>query len=251
MTTTLFTWDGMNAMTVNERLALPKIHMYAEVGSTLDVAHEMAEQGAPAGTLIVADAQRAGRGRLGRSWSSQPGRGVWSTIIERPSDTRALDVLSLRVGLHCAEACDALARQTVGVKWPNDLVLQSKKLGGILVEARWAGSSIAWVAIGVGVNVTAPDHVNTATGMPRGVQRIDVLAAIVSSVRSAAQERGHLTPDELRRYADRHTLTGKRIVSPAVGTVEGVSADGSLIVRTARGVEQLRTGTVQFEGEHA
>src|SRR4051812_42306663 len=113
-----------------------KLIEYDEVGSTLDVAHELAANGAEAGTLIVANAQTAGRGRMGRTWRSEPGAGLWITLIERPGDASALEVLSLRVGLALAPALDAFTDATVQLKWPNDLYLRGRKLGGILIEAR-------------------------------------------------------------------------------------------------------------------
>jgi BirA family biotin operon repressor/biotin-[acetyl-CoA-carboxylase] ligase len=244
--TTLFTWDGYDATAIAKRLGLANVWMYAETDSTLDLAHAMAEKGVPAGALVVADAQRSGRGRMGRSWSSEPGRGVWCTLVERPRDAKALDVLSIRVGLRLAEALDALAGARVGVKWPNDLVLGGRKLGGILTEARWSGASLAWVAIGVGVNVLAPTGVDGATGLPAGTLRVDALVAIVAAVRSAAAAAGELTRDELARYASRDVLVGRRIVSPVAGTVTGIAASGALMVDTARGVEQHRSGTIEL-----
>jgi BirA family transcriptional regulator, biotin operon repressor / biotin---[acetyl-CoA-carboxylase] ligase len=105
--------DGATADDLARRLALPRVALFDEVGSTLDVAHAMAPD-APSGTLIVADEQTAGRGRHGRRWASAPGVGVWLTLIERPTDARALDVLSLRCGLYAAEALDALAGARAG-----------------------------------------------------------------------------------------------------------------------------------------
>lgn len=244
--TALFRWDGLDATAVARRFGLPYVALHAEVESTQDVAHALAEQGAPAGALIVADAQRAGRGRLGRAWSSPPGSGVWCTILERPRDLRALDVLSIRVGLHVAEALDAFADETVRVKWPNDLMLGREKLGGVLVEARWSGASVSWVAIGVGVNVVAPRDVGGAAGLRAGAERVDVLAAIVAAVRSAAALRGQLSGEERERFQSRDALAGRHIVSPAVGRVIGVAADGALIVETAAGPEQHRAGTVRL-----
>ena len=203
----------------------------------------------------MADAQRAGRGRLGRSWSSQPGRGVWCSIIERPTDGRALDVLSLRIGLVLAELLEPFAGARIGLKWPNDLVLpqaaeppsrRTGKVAGILVEARWSGDKLAWVAVGVGVNVVAPDGVDDAAGLAPGTKRIDALSAVVRAVRQAARQSGHLGDDELARYADRDTLKGRRIVSPAAGTAAGVDHTGALMVETADGVERHRTGTVAY-----
>ena len=245
------TWDGHTARELAQRCRVPRVELYDEVDSTLDVAHTMAEQGAPSGTLVLADHQRTGRGRLGRSWSSPSGRGVWCTVVERPDDPRALDVLSIRVGLRTAEALDAFADEAVGVKWPNDLVTRSGKLGGILVEARWAGSSLQWVAVGVGINVVAPADVCTAAGLRSGVQRVDVLAAVVGAIRSASSLEGWLTADEIRRCAARDTLRGRRIESPAIGTVTGIDPSGALLVETARGSEVHRAGTIRFAEEES
>ena len=100
------TWDGHTAGSLALRCGVPRVELHAETESTLDIAHHLAQQGAPSGTVVLADYQKAGRGRLGRRWISQPGRGVWVTVLERPRDVRAIEVLSLRVGLRCAEALD-------------------------------------------------------------------------------------------------------------------------------------------------
>jgi BirA family biotin operon repressor/biotin-[acetyl-CoA-carboxylase] ligase len=229
------------------------IHEFEAVDSTQDIAHELAEKGAEAGTVVVARSQRAGRGRLGRAWVSEAGQGIWCTVIERPNDPRALDVLSLRVGLQLAEALEPLAGARVGLKWPNDLVipsaardLQLSKLGGILVEARWSGDKLAWVAIGVGINVTPPSGVDDAAGLAPGTHRDDALRVIIRAVRAAAAQEGPLTERELAQYAARDTLKGRRILSPAAGTATGVDHTGALMVETADGVERCRTGTVSY-----
>ena len=241
-----FTWDGLNARDVGAKLGIANIWMYAEVESTQDIAHELAEQGVPAGAVVVADAQRAGRGRQGKSWASQPGQGVWCTIIERPWDSRSVEVLSLRVGLRLAQELDVLAGKQVTVKWPNDLMVSGGKLGGILCEARWSGSILGWVAIGVGLNVSHPG-VEGAAAMRPNVARIDVLDALVRAVRNAAAESGSLNDEELRQFADRDALAGKRIVSPARGTVQGIDHAGGLLVGSDDGVMSCRSGTAQLE----
>ena len=241
----VITWDGYDAAAIGRRCRVPRVELLAETDSTLDVAHALAEAGAPAGTLVVADSQRAGRGRQGRAWTSRPGAGVWATVIERPSDPSILDLLSVRVGLRLAEGLDALAGEEVDVKWPNDLFIRAGKLGGILTEARWSGTTLGWVAVGVGVNVTPPPDVTGAAGLHRG-ERLDVLEAIVNAVRAGAAATGELTADERARYAARDALAGRRIVAPATGRVAGISATGSLLVDTERGREQHRTGTIRF-----
>ena len=244
---TMRDYDGVSEAELAARLGIPRVVALDETESTLDVAHQLAEQGAAAGTLIVADTQRSGRGRMGRAWTSMPGQGVWSTLIERVADPRALDVLSIRVGLALAELLDAIAGEHVRLKWPNDLLISGGKLGGILCETRWAGQTPSWVAVGVGVNVVAPQGIEGAAGLPPGAARLDVLAAIVRAVRLAAGHRyatGHLHPDELAKFAARDALAGARIASPSAGVAAGIDATGALIVQTVHGVESHRTGTV-------
>jgi len=256
------TWDGHSAESLAMRCGVPRLVLLAEAESTLDVAHQLAEDGSPSGTVVLADYQTAGRGRFGRSWISEPGQGVWVTVLEHPRDAKAVDVLSLRVGLRCAEALDVLAGERVRVKWPNDLVLRRTggggvdgavgKLGGILIEARWiagGGGDVgtpAWAAIGVGINVVAPQNVELAVGLRPDVTRVAVLSAVVRAVRDAACCDGLLSAYEVARFANRDVLVGRRIVAPGDGVVAGVDPTGALVVATAHGTERHRTGTVRL-----
>ena len=241
-------WDSLDAETLRRRLAVPDVVLYDEIGSTQDVAHELAERGAVAGTVVVADAQRMGRGRMGRSWSSAPGVGVWCSVIERPADLKALDVLSLRVGLLLAERLDAFATDRVHLKWPNDLLVEDGKAAGILVEARWSRAVPTWVAIGIGVNVRAP-AVAGAAGLRDAVRRVEVLAVVVGAAREAGRSAGWLTDEELRRYNARDLLQGRRLVSPGIGIARGIAPSGSLLVETPQGIEQHRAGTIELAEE--
>lgn len=217
---------------------------FDEVDSTQDIAHEKAAAGAEDGTVIVARAQRAGRGREGRIWVSGHGRGVWCSIVERPAP-QAVALLAIRVALELAESLDEWADGRVTVKWPNDLLVNGRKLGGILIDARWNGSAVAWVAIGVGVNVMAPEGVDGA-GLRTGATCEAVLEAVVSAVRRAASATtDRLAPGELDRLAARDALAGRRILSPGDGTVQGINASGALVV----GTRQYRSGTVKLESD--
>lgn len=227
---------------------MPQVVLYDEIGSTQDIAHDLAERGAAPGTIVLADAQRAGRGRMGRSWTSEPGQGVWCSIVERPVDLEALDVLSLRVGLLLAERLDLFASDRVRLKWPNDLVVADRKVAGILVEARWSGGLPVWVAIGIGVNVRVP-AVAGAAGLRDDVRRVDVLTVVVGAAREAGRSPGWLTDDELRRYNARDLLHGRRLVSPGIGIARGIAPSGSLLVETRQGIEQHRAGTIEFAEE--
>ena len=240
------TWDGQTAESLAVVCGVPRVELLTETDSTLDIAHALAAEGAASGTLVLADAQRAGRGRQGRSWSSAPGRGVWLTLVERSIERASLDVLSLRVGLFAAESLDVMAGDRVLIKWPNDLVVRAGKVAGILAETKWSGSSPGWVAVGVGVNVLPPVDMPGAAGMPAGVRRLDVLRAVVSAVRAAAGSPGHLTPGELHRYQRRDALAGRALIQPARGRAAGIVADGSLAIATDAGRQYFRAGTVEL-----
>lgn len=241
-------YDGLDEAALARRLALPRVAAYDAVPSTLDVAHALAADGADAGTLVLADRQTAGRGRGGRAWSSPSGSGVWLTIVERPRDASALEVLSLRLGLRAARALDAFADAAVQVKWPNDIYVDGGKLGGILVEARWRDGAVDWVAVGLGANLRPPADVPAARGLRAGVSRLELLDALVPALRSSAAAAGPLRPAEAREFERRHYAHGRACVEPGVGVVAGVSATGALVVRTARGLEAFTAGSLVLEG---
>ncbi len=213
----------------------------------MDVAHLAADNGAPAGTLILADQQSSGRGRAGKSWMSAPGAGIWLTLIERPADISGLDVLSLRVGLRAAEALDRFAPEPIRLKWPNDLYLEAGKLGGILVEARWREQAVEWLAIGVGINVRRPVGVENASSLEVGAERLDVLAELVPALRTAAAGTGPLGGEELDEFNARDMARGRICTEPAFGRVAGISAKGELLVALADSVAPFRSGSLVLE----
>ena len=215
----------------------------------MDVAHGLAADGVPAGTLVLADAQSAGRGRQGRPWHSELAAGIWLTIIERPSDPAVLDVLSIRTGLSIAPALDPFAPAPVRLKWPNDLYAGERKLGGILIEARWRGERLDWVAIGVGINLRAPRSEPRAAALRPGVSRAEALGAIVPRVRAAAAQIGSLTPEERAAFNLRDLAAGRCCSEPVPGRVAGVDERGALLVAATSGVVAVRAGSLVFQEE--
>ena len=236
--------------TLARDLSLPHVEIFESIGSTLDVAHERAAAGKPAGSLILAESQTAGRGRQGRVWTSEPGAGIWLTLIERPRDRASLDVLSLRVGIAIAQALEPLVREPLRLKWPNDIYRGKGKLAGILVEARWRGSDPDWVAIGVGLNARPPADQEGAAGLEgTGVSRNDALYAIVLAVRNAARAVGPLNDEELEAFAERDMARGRRVTAPVEGLVEGIDASGGLLVLTAQGMTVVQAGSLVLKGD--
>ncbi|MGH7515292.1 MAG: biotin--[acetyl-CoA-carboxylase] ligase [Gemmatimonadales bacterium] len=225
------------------------------IASTMDALHELAESGAPAGTAVVAEAQTAGRGSRGRSWASPPG-GLWLSVLARPA-TAGLALLSLRAGLAVAELLGQLgAGDRIGLKWPNDLMLDDRKTGGILCEARWHGASLAWVVIGLGLNVgnlpppgleTAATHLGAA--LPR-LTAEDLVETVVGALRAVDAAAGPLTGEERARLAARDWLRGRALDAPVAGAAAGLADDGALLVRRDDGTTvPVRAGTVILRGE--
>lgn len=239
-------YDDLSADEIVARTGASEVHLFASVQSTMDVAHAVAAAGAPSGTIVLADAQLAGRGRHGKPWISEAGQGIWLTLLERPDDRGALGVLSVRCGLALARALDAFASARVHIKWPNDLYLEGGKLAGVLVEARWRDARVDWIAIGVGLNV-ARAAVAGAAALRDGIRRRDVLCTIVPPLRAAARCRGPLTDAELSDYASRDYARGRNATSPASGIVAGISPDGALVVDTPNGIRAVAAGTLLLD----
>ena len=228
----------------------PSIVRLASTPSTMDALHALAEAGAPAGTAVVAEVQEAGRGSRGRSWVS-PSGGVWLSVLGRPTGA-ALELLSLRAGLAVIEVLEGLgAGGRLALKWPNDLMLDDRKCGGILCEARWHGAEPAWVAIGLGLNVTnaipaalAPTASRLADAVP-GLTPEALVEPVVEALRQVDSAAAPLDAAEWAGFARRDWLRGRALAAPLVGTALGVAADGALLVRAADGTTAaVRSGTV-------
>jgi BirA family biotin operon repressor/biotin-[acetyl-CoA-carboxylase] ligase len=172
--------------------------------------------------------------------------------LEAPRDAQAIRVVSLRVGLALSRALEAHATHAISLKWPNDLMQGGRggKLGGILVETRWRADIVDWVAIGVGINLRVPG-IAGAAAMVATSDRLTLLAAAVGAVRAAVAREGPLSRDELRSFASRDWLAGRRVVAPACGVVAGIDALGALVIEGPDGPTSHVGGSpVLEEDEH-
>ena len=218
----------------------------------MDRLHELAAEGAPAGTAVVAEVQTGGRGSRGRVWESPPG-GLWLSVLYRPATPAGAELLSLRLGLAVADAVETAAPAArLALKWPNDLILADKKVGGILCEARWQGESLGWIVAGLGVNVTNPIPEQLRATAVALVQlapeaTIDaLLPEVLQRLRRPVAERERLDPDELDRLAARDWLRGRALRAPVPGRADGIAADGALLVRSGDLVTPVRAGHVEL-----
>jgi BirA family transcriptional regulator, biotin operon repressor / biotin---[acetyl-CoA-carboxylase] ligase len=235
-------WEGEPVDCWRQAWRVPHVEAWATIGSTNDRALELAAAGARAFTVVVAEEQTRGRGRLGAAWHSPPGSGLWMSVVLPPRPAPAW--LPLLVGLAVAEAIEgATGAVGVGVKWPNDLVLGAGKVGGVLCESA-GGVAVA----GVGINVRTPRD-----GFPEGL-RSTATALDVEGAKSLSMSRltgvivdavelrlevdaGVLGGAALRELAARDVLAGRRVRTEAAGegTARGIGPDGSLLLERPDG----------------
>ena len=230
------------------------IEHHAVLGSTSDRLKDWAREGAPELSVVLADSQRAGRGRQGKVWASPPGNSYLSVLL-CPEPGRG-GLVPLLGGVATCAALASLGA-SARVKWPNDVLVDEKKLAGILAEGSWGARGVEWVTLGIGVNVDpqAPlpesaTSLRAETG--RVVSPLIVAAAVLAQVRlwyhALASGRAH---ELLAAWRDRSVPWWGRLVLVPVGdqVIRGVATDidhdGALLVRLADGrLQRVISGEV-------
>ncbi len=242
------------------------VSYFESIDSTNRVAKELAQDGAPEGTLVIADSQTAGRGRLNRQWLAPPGSSLLMSLIFRPQLAPAQ---ATRITMICSLGMvDAIERTTplwVQIKWPNDIVIKGRKAGGILTELGLKKEQLDFVIVGIGLNVNvdfedrlpqyppdmAPDtsraslnvlasqSTSLSTEAVRHIPRLALLHNLLVAIEKRYQAlQAGLTPNE--EWSQRlETLNRPVTVTTTdqiiTGQTEGVDTDGALIVRLADG----------------
>jgi BirA family biotin operon repressor/biotin-[acetyl-CoA-carboxylase] ligase len=224
-------------------------------GSTNDDARGLAREGADEGTVVVAGSQSAGRGRMGRSWSSPAGGAYFSAVLRPLVAPSQASALSLVVALGIARGLEGMG-VTAELKWPNDLQLQGSKLAGVLLEMSAESDRVEWIVAGAGINVVRP-----STPVAAAAYLSDTAAEVGATHAVAAALDGLATAyavwsdsgfSALREdYERRLVLIGREVVVSdltgavrASGTVRGVDDEGRLLVSGASGVESVAAGEV-------
>jgi BirA family biotin operon repressor/biotin-[acetyl-CoA-carboxylase] ligase len=256
MATGIAMWRGVPVETWKRRWGVPGLRVFDQVGSTNDVALELAGNGAPQGTTVLADEQTRGRGRRGRTWTAPAGSSLLMSMVFRPG--RPSGPLTLRLGLAVARAAEAVAPVTIGLKWPNDLLLEGRKVGGILCETASEGDEPAFVVAGIGINIRqrtedwSPELRGRATSLEDATGSVDVgeLAGRVArgwlAVGQAPSPR--LSDEEIEAYAERDVLRGRvvEVEGERAGRADGIEPTGALRVQTADGLRRIVSGTVRL-----
>ena len=238
-----------------------RVLYFTTIGSTNDVAASLAVDPASFGTVVIADAQTAGRGRRGRTWFSPAGSGLYISVILSPSRAasapdRATRLLTLAAGLALAEGVERATGLAPAIKWPNDLLVARRKLAGILAEA--FGEA---VVLGYGINVGPMSYppelrdratsLETELGRPidRAMVAVETLAALASRYGDLVSSRFDAILDAWRRRAPTHQ--GAQVVwdtpaGPQSGITDGIDDSGALLVRIGDRVERIVAGEVRW-----
>lgn len=242
-----------------------QVYFAEEVDSTNTWGKRLAEEGAPHGTLVVADEQTQGRGRRGRSWQSPRGTNISMTLILRPDlEPARASMLTIVMGLSVAQGLKELLKLPVQIKWPNDAVLNGHKLCGILTEMSAQIDYINYVVVGTGINVNLPEVPeelkDIATSLlietGRRVNRAEVIGAVLRAF--ARNYESFLAAGDLTGLLDAYNeiLANRdrqvRVLDPKApyeGVALGINARGELLVRKADGsVSEVYAGEVSVRG---
>lgn len=241
------------------------IHHFYKIGSTNTAAMVAAANGGPEGTVFLAEEQTAGRGRGSNTWESERSTGIYCSVIVRPpvppSDVL---VLSLAAGLAVHAAIQLIdSRVSPDLKWPNDVLIDGKKVCGILTEMNSEATRVRYIVVGIGINVNQKSFIPElgaisllqATG--REWSRVELAAALLKSLDReyrALLENPRARDLILRRFAENSSwVRGKSVRieetgAPMEGITEGLDDRGFLLLRTSRGIEKVLSGTVRPKG---
>ena len=247
------------------RFGEPAIFL-AQTASTNDVAAALAERGAAEGTMVLAQAQTAGRGRLGREWVSPPGAGLYLSLVIR--DIRAIPLLTLAAGVAVADGVRDATGLPAALKWPNDVVVGApgapggqRKLAGVLAEGSTSGGVLQYAILGIGVNVRPaaypPAIADRASCLERELGRpVDagpVLAAMLVALnRQMLRLAGGAAGDVLARWRElAPSAQGCRVEwttegGSRQGITAGIDAAGALLVSTPGGLHRIVSGELRW-----
>ncbi|HKN00194.1 MAG TPA: biotin--[acetyl-CoA-carboxylase] ligase [Candidatus Binataceae bacterium] len=245
-----------------------RIHYFDELNSTQETARELAADGAPQGTVVIAEQQTAGRGRMGRSWHSPAGVNLYCTIILRPPIPIAeVPRLSLMAGVAAAQAMEREAPGLVSLKWPNDVWLRGRKAGGIIAEAVTDSSQhLDCVLLGIGININLAAHdippelrdkatsLRVVVGHP--CDRIGIADSLFSLLDYSYMEIIRRGFEAVRPEWERlSALTGKRVTvvdgaRRESGIVRGIDFDGALVLEVGDATRRILAGDVSIEGAY-
>ena len=242
-----------------------QIRYFSRIDSTNQYAKRIAEEGAPDGTLIIADEQTAGKGRSGRTWVTPPAEAIAFTLLLRPKlSPDRISMVTLVMGLAVTNAVNSLYGVSAGIKWPNDVVIKGRKLCGILTEMSAEVRQVNYIVIGVGINANLtsfPEEIREiATSLKlelgRDINRAELIARVMAEFERLYAEfeaQGDLGA-VMQEYNELCLNAGSkvRVLDPNgeyTGTSRGINSMGELLVETEDGqIQEVYAGEVSVRG---
>ena len=234
---------------LNTKIIGKKIIVMDTVTSTMDEAFRLGNENCPEGTVVCAESQSKGRGRLGRVWASPKGRGLYFSFVLRPNlPLNQLAQLTLMSAVALAEAIEGISGLHPLIKWPNDILLENHKLAGILTELRAESDQVKFVVIGIGLNVNTSAHQLTPEASSLKVaagnsfNRAEVFQAILRSLEKwYLKVLQHEFAQVMEEWKKRSATLNKRVkISDPTGIIEGqaidLDEDGALLIRKDNGL---------------
>lgn len=245
---------------LNTRYIGRRIYYYETVSSTMDIAMELGIKGASEGTIVVAEAQTEGRGRLGRRWLSPKYKGIYTSIILRPNILpNSASFFSLLSAISVCGAVEEMLGLEVEIKWPNDLLIGNRKFAGILTELSGEIDEVRFIVIGAGINVNSsrdslpPGATSLKEENGSFVNRADLLKEILRKVEQyyiIFNSKG--SAPIIEEWQSHRNTIGKRIKVTCKnchleGMAVDIDTDGALLVRTDSGiVKKVMAGDVLY-----
>ena len=247
-------WEGESIAVWERKWNIPYLEIHESLPSTNDRARELARERATPFSVVIAEAQTAGKGRAGKRWDSPAGMGLWLSFLLTSRSQREPVLVPILAGLAVARAIEALCSGSEPkIKWPNDIELDGRKVAGILCEGEGAGTLV----VGIGVNVRQAEEdfdrmvqgrAISLEGAGYFVERGEFICTLFSEVHRFLDPLPKFLDESLRReFECRDTLIGRMVSTDAglQGRAMGISSDGALILEVDGTLSAIRAGSVR------
>ncbi len=258
--------DGRELKIPEGQLIGRDIFHFKEIDSTNNYAKKIANDGCPHGAIVIAEKQTMGRGRVGREWKSCNSNGLWFSVVLRPDlEPEYIKIVTLAAAIAVVEGIFEAQGIVCGIKWPNDIILENYKLGGILTELSAEPERINYVVVGIGININQDksdfddDIKNKATSLKiysgGTVSRVRVLESILTRFEEIYTTMVQGKTQEIVNKWSKYSVTlGKEVKIKYrdieyIGLAQAITSDGKLIVKCNDGVvREIQAGEIQVRG---
>jgi BirA family transcriptional regulator, biotin operon repressor / biotin---[acetyl-CoA-carboxylase] ligase len=241
-----------------------KVTYKTSVKSTQEIAHTLAREGAVEGSIVIADEQTGGRGRLGRAWQSPSGTGIWMSLILRPEiPLQKAPQLTLLIAVAASRAIEKVTGLEAAIKWPNDLLIKGKKVAGILTELQAEADSIHSVIVGIGMNVNQEkkhfseeiSEIATSLAIEGGknYKRAEIAGAVLQEIENLYRsylDKGFAVIKllwEARAYSLGKRITARSVTGSITGYAKGITDEGVLLLEDDNGeIHSIYSADIEF-----